>query len=294
MAKVKLIIDSDCNLEKGLAEQYGAIVVPSTIIVDGQEYKDGFTITPRDIYRLSSVKGKPLPKTSAINEADFYESFRKALAEYDGAVFITISAALSASYRNAMMAIQALNVQDRIVAIDTKSLSCGIAIVAERAAADIAKGFPLMAMKKDLDDVAARTTVEFVIDTLDNLYKGGRCSGLSYIFGKALHIHPVIGMDPVGHLFPLHKVRGKDIGNGVEQIFQDFKKDWDEDNVDKTLPVYCTHAAADPWERLATAKVKALVGNQMVVRNSEASSVIAVHCGPGTFGIGWTRKKPNA
>ncbi len=291
MPKTKLIIDSNCNLEDGLTEKLGAEVVPFNALVNGKEYKDGIDIDAEAVYKISATKGAPLPKTAAINTEDLEEAFKTALAGHDRAVFITISSALSSSYGNALSAIKSLGVADRVVAIDSRSLSCGIAILAERAHEDIAKGLDLAAIKADLDDVASRTTVEFVIDKMDNLYKGGRCTGLTFILGKAFHIHPIIGMTPDGKLLPIHIARGKDIGKGVETIVADLKADLDRDNVDCALPVYCTDAKAQDWNDKARDQVHALVKTRATIRQSRASTVIAIHCGPGTFGIGWTRKK---
>jgi len=288
MKDILLVTDSNCNLEDGLIEKWGSAHLPSLVTYNGVTYKDGVDISAEKIYEICATS-KVLPKTAAVNASQFQEYFEELLKDHEQLVFITIASALSSGNANAHLAVENMNAKDRILVLDSENLSCGISVIAERVYQDIQKGMSLEEIEKDIDTFKKLVNVEFVIDTLDNLYKGGRCSGLAFLFGNAFHIHPIIGLKD-GKMNPIHKIRDKHTKKGMEQIIADFKVDLDKDNVDFSLPVYVTDARDPEMREFTYQELKKICPSDAVIRVSDASSVIAVHCGARTTGIGWAKK----
>lgn len=293
MAAIKLFVDSVANMEDGLAARLGIATIPYNIVIDGVNRKDGVDVTARDVYAASLDKTRALPKTSGIAAGDLIAPFGKVLAAGGQVVYMTISSYLSASYGNALAAVRELQGTGRILVVDTHTISMGMGLMAERCQADIEAGLDLKAIAADMEDLKKRLAVEFCIEKLDNLYRGGRCSGLSYFFGKKLHIHPIVGMVE-GKLIPLSKTRGKDIRLGLERLLADLREDLATDNLDRSFPVYVVDADAPLWSKALETKARDLLQGLAAVRFCEASSVVAVHAGPGTVGLGWVRKKAPA
>lgn len=289
MEKTKILIDSNCNMDAARLKALNIAVIPSIVVTPERAYKDGEEITANDIYRMCLDKSKPLPKTSAINESALADFFKAQLATAEKAVFITISSEISSIYANALRAREAIGAQDRLAIVDSRQLSCGIALVVERCQKDIEADMGLRDIETDLKAFGETVKVEFVVDTLENLYRGGRCSGLAFFFGKALHIHPIIGLSH-GKMAPIRKVRGKDIVPGLDLILKDLQADLDQGNLDASYPVYTIDGDAKALQETYAAKLGAILGNKDIVLSSDASSVIAVHCGSGTLGIGWATK----
>lgn len=291
MSKIKLIIDSNCNLSDGLLEKWNLGFVPSLVTYDNKVFRDGIDIHANDIYKICD-SSSVLPKTVALNIAQFQEYFQEFLKTNEKLIFISISSFLSGGNSNAHMAVKNLNAEDRILILDSENLACGIGILVERIVQDIEKGFDFKQIQADIDELKKRVNVEFVIDKLDNLYKGGRCSGLSFLVGKTLHIHPIIGLKD-GKMNPIHKVRGVGTKKGAEVILTDLEEDIKKDNVDFSLPIYVTNADDVECHQMVLDKLKELVQDKTIVRDSNATSVIAVHCGKNTIGVGWVRKVNN-
>lgn len=288
MKKIKLIIDSNCNLPKEVLENEDIGFIAALVVHDNKVYRDTIDISSDDIYEMCD-KSNELPKTTALNTYQFEEYFKEYLKEAEKLVFISISSALSCANANAHMAVENLNAQDRILILDSENLSCGIAILAERILQDIKNDYTFEQIQEDIDKLKKHVIVEFVIDRLDNLYKGGRCSSLSYFFGKALHIHPIIGLKD-GKMDPVHKIRSKDTLQGINKIIDDFKIDVDNGNVDFSLPVYITDGKDDEGSAYTLNELKKFCPKDTILRISHASSVIAVHCGKKTLGMGWAKK----
>lgn len=289
MKKVRLIIDSNCNLSKDVFDSEDIGFIPSLVVHDNKVFRDTVDITSEDIYEMCD-KSSELPKTTALNTYKFEEYFKEFLKDSEKIIFISISLGLSCANANAHMAVENLNAQDRILILDSENLSCGIAILAERILKDIKEEMTFEQIKEDIDKIKKHVIVEFVIDRLDNLYKGGRCSSLSYFFGKKLHIHPIIGLKD-GKMDAIHKIRSKDTLQGINKIIEDFKTDVDNDNVDFSSPVYITDAKDEEGSEYTLKELQKFCPKNAVLRISRASSVIAVHCGKKTLGIGWIKKQ---
>lgn len=179
----KVIIASDSTTDLGpeLIKRYDVKILPLKVNLGGKVYSDGVDIYPDDIYAHYEKTGE-LPKTSAPNIADFQAFFKEHTAGGDALVFFTISSEMSSTYANAKIAAEDF---EDIYVVDTRNLSTGGGLLVVSACEMAAQGKSAEEIANACTELAGRVDASFVIDKLEFLYKGGRCSALE-AFGANL------------------------------------------------------------------------------------------------------------
>ena len=187
---VRIVTDSSCDLRGDEVAELGIEVVPLSIRFGDDEYVDREELTVARFYELLA-ESDDLPETAAPAPGRFDAAFRKLLDEgATGIVCINISAALSATMQSAQTAADGIDADIRVV--DSKSITAGlgsIVIAAARMGHDGATTDEIVAA---VDDLSRRTQVYGVLDTLDNLKKGGRVGNARALLGTMLSIKPII------------------------------------------------------------------------------------------------------
>ena len=273
--KIALSAESTLDLSKELLQKYDINVFPFTVLLGENEYKDG-EITGPDIFDYVD-KNKILPRTCAINEYQYRDYFRSFLENgYDAVIHISLSSGISSSYDNAEKASHKF---DNVYVIDSASLSTGIALEVIYARKLIDKGLDA---KEVVEKVKARipyVQASFVIQTLDYLYKGGRCSGLARLGAAILRIKPQIIVSE-GKMAPAKKYFGR-----KSQVIESYCKDTLEQFANPDLSIaFVTHTYATP-EMVAVA-IEALKNRGFkTIYETHAGATITSHCGPQTLGI---------
>ena len=273
--KIALSAESTLDLSKELLQKYDINVFPFTVLLGENEYKDG-EITGPDIFDYVD-KNKVLPRTCAINEYQYRDYFRSFLENgYDAVIHISLSSGISSSYDNAEKASHKF---DNVYVIDSASLSTGIALEVIYARKLIDKGLDA---KEVVEKVKARipyVQASFVIQTLDYLYKGGRCSGLARLGAAILRIKPQIIVSE-GKMAPAKKYFGR-----KSQVIESYCKDTLEQFANPDLSIaFVTHTYATP-EMVAVA-IEALKNRGFkTIYETHAGATITSHCGPQTLGI---------
>lgn len=273
--KIALSAESTLDLSKELLQKYDINVLPFTVLLGENEYKDG-EITGPDIFDYVD-KNKILPRTCAINEYQYRDYFRSFLENgYDAVIHISLSSGISSSYDNAEKASHKF---DNVYVIDSASLSTGIALEVIYARKLIDKGLDA---KEVVEKVKARipyVQASFVIQTLDYLYKGGRCSGLARLGAAILRIKPQIIVSE-GKMAPAKKYFGR-----KSQVIESYCKDTLEQFANPDLSIaFVTHTYATP-EMVAVA-IEALKNRGFkTIYETHAGATITSHCGPQTLGI---------
>jgi len=280
MSKVIFSIDSACDIPQSLIDTHGLYVINFPISMGDKTYTDRVDITPQMIYDFANST-KKAPKTSAVNAQEFAEHF-SAIREKEGnypIIHISIGTEFSLTYKNALDA--AVDMKD-IYIIDSASLSSGIALLVLYAA-DLAKEGKSAEEIKDLcQKKASKIQASFVLETLDFLYKGGRCSALKLLGANLLKIRPTIGVVE-GKMKPVYK---KDKGKMTEAVKKYIHRLKDEygDKIDLTR-AFVTHTVSDPgFEDEALALTKEIFGFKEVYRQT-AGCTITTHCGKNTLGV---------
>jgi len=270
---VSICTDSCADLSAELLRERNIKVIPLQVLVDGKNIKDG-ELTLEELF-ASVVRTGQLPKTSAPSIADFVEFF----SGRDEIVFIGISEKLSGTQQSAILAVQELK-NRKIFVVDSKNLSTGIGLLALSAADLRDKGLDAEKIAEELKGMTDRVRTSFVIDTMEYLYKGGRCSGLQALAGSLLQIRPVITVLQDGTLGVKHKIRGTR-AKALNTLLDDFKADLP--NVDMQR-VFVTHTNCLEDAMFLVEELKKLAPPAQVLITT-AGTTIASHCGPKTIGI---------
>ncbi|NLL91926.1 MAG: DegV family protein [Ruminococcaceae bacterium] len=277
---VKITADSTCDLSAEIVENYDITITPLTIMVGDKAYIDGVDITPDDIFRYVDEEGKTC-KTAAINAFDYEQVFGKYSAEYEGVVHINISSDFSSCHQNALQAAQSF---DNVYVIDSKNLSTGSGHLVYAAALMAKEGHSAEEICAAVEKMIPFVDASFVIDTLDYLYKGGRCSGLELLGAKVLKIKPSIEVVK-GSMKVGKKYRG-----GLEQCILRYLNDKMSDigSIDKKR-IFLTHCRCpqEIVEKVESSLKKDFGFDDVII--TEAGCTISSHCGPGTLGVLYIR-----
>ena len=281
MKKIKITCDSTCDLTKELYERYNVSVIALGVNMGEDSRLDGVNVTPDDLYDYVAKTGK-LPSTNAISIGSYEDFFRPFVDDGYEVVHINLSSDLSASHQNAKLAAEELG---NVYVVDSKSLSTGSGHLVILAAELMAADYTAAEIAKALDEMKGKLDVSFILQTLDYLHKGGRCSSLAMLGANMLKLRPEIVMSE-GKLGVGKKYRGS-----MEKSITDYVKGRLEGveniNLDR---IFVTHSGV-PEEILE--KVEALVKElhpfEEVIR-TRAGSTISCHCGPNCLGVLFMKK----
>lgn len=279
--RVKIISDSTCDLSQDLIQKYNIGIVPLIVTKDSQEYLDGITITPADIF-ANVASGGSLCSTAARGVAVYQEEFAKYAKEYDGIIHINIGSCFSSSYQNACIAAEDF---DNVRVIDSQNLSTGHGLVVLKACdlAETAKD--LDELKSQLDEFASRVEASFLLDRLDYMVKGGRCSGAAALGANLLNLKPCIEVKD-GKMVVVKKYRGH-----IEKCMAAYVKDRlaGRENLEEDR-IFITHTDVSKESLEAVHSGVRQYGNFKNIYETVAGCTISCHCGPGTMGILFVRK----
>lgn len=285
MAKIIISSDSTCDLSAELKERYGVKILPLGVTLGTNVYRDGFDITPDDIYAHYDKTGE-LPKTTAANVGECVDHFAELTKNGDAVIHFTISSKMSSTYNNACIAASEF---ENVYVVDTLNLSTGGGLLVV-AAAEMAKdGMEPAAIVEQLEKLKPCVDASFVIDNLEYLYKGGRCSALAMMGANLLKLKPCIevknGVMGVGK-----KYRGtfsKVVEEYVDERLQNV------DDIDSSR-VFVTHAGCDPELMEAVVNEVKDKGIFKEVFFTRAGCTVSSHCGANTMGVLFIRKSPIA
>ena len=278
MKPVILSADSTCDLGKELTEKYQVQLCPYHVELDGKSYRDGVDLEPDFIYQVYREK-KILPKTSAINISEYEEHFKRWTDQGCEVVHITLGHGLSSSYQNCCMAAADL---PGVYVIDSCNLSTGTGLLVLEAASRIAQGMEAKQVAEQVEALVKKVSASFVIDTLEFLYKGGRCSALQMLGANLLSLKPSIVVNTEdGSMSVGKKYRGT-LDKALLHYVSDQLKGRTDLNEER---VFITHSGISE-ERLDSVK-KAVeeLGAFKEILVTRAGCTISSHCGPNTLGV---------
>lgn len=280
MAKnIVLCADSTCDLSEEIIKKYDVKIFPLHVLVDGVPHSDGVDITPDQIYATYEEKGV-LPKTAAVNVSEYEEFCKPYIDAGNDVIYISLGSALSSSHNNCRLASMDI---DGLYPVDSRNLSTGSGLLVMEAGDRIAKGMAAEDIVAELNEIASKISASFVIDTLEFLHKGGRCSALAMFGANVLKLKPSIKVNAAenGKMGVDKKYRGS-----LEKALSDYVADQLKGRTDiDTRRVFITHSGISE-ERIAL--VKQLVeeyANFEEIYITRAGCTVSSHCGPNTLGV---------
>ncbi len=279
---IKIISDSTADLPKELIEKYDIEVLPLLVTLGENSYKDGIEICAQDIFKYYE-DNKILPKTSAVSVAEYTDAFSHWVGKGYDVIHFCISSSMSACYQNACIAAVELG---HVWSIDSANLSSGIGLQVLLAAELAAKGESAEVIAREVNEAKSRVDASFILNQLEFLHKGGRCSGVAALGANLLKLKPCIEVVE-GKMKVGKKYRG-----AYEKCALEYVRDRLEgnDNID-TRRIFLTWTGLD--EKLIKEihkEIKKYHKFEEIIVN-EAGSTITGHCGPGTFGVLYYRKE---
>lgn len=282
--KEKILIASDSTTDLGpeIIEKYGIKILPLTVNMGGKEYSDGVDIDPDMIYDHYERTGE-LPKTAAVNLSQFEDFFEEYTNEGYTVIVFTISSKMSSTYHNACMAAE--DYDGKVHVVDTKNLSTGGGLMALSAAILAEEGKSAREIVEYCNSIAGKIDASFVIDNLEFLYKGGRCSALAALGANLLKLKPCIIVRD-GKMTVGKKYRGS-FGSVLKTYVADQLGDCSDIELDH---IFVTHAGCDDEINQAVIDEVKAIAPFKNVHFTRAGCTISSHCGRNCLGVLFIRK----
>ena len=278
--KIKILSDSTCDLSPALLAENEVTLVPLTVVKGDEQFKDGVTITAADIFAHVAAGGD-LCSTAANSIGEYADIFEQ-YTDYDGVIQITIGSGFSSCYQNATLAAEDY---PNVRVVDSQNLSTGQGLVVLKACELAKTAADLDALADEIRAYTEKVEASFLVDKLDYLAKGGRCSAVAALGANLLNLKPCIEVKD-GKMGVVKKYRGK-----YEKCLASYVKErlaGREDIDRKTLFVTKTEVSDACYEAVMAAVAEN--GNFENTYETTAGCTVSCHCGPGTLGVLFVRK----
>ena len=272
--RIAISAESTIDMPKEMLKEYDIHTLPFTILLGNKAKLDG-NIEPKEIFEYVLIN-KVLPKTSAVNEYQYEEHFKKILKKYDAIIHFSLSSEMSSAYFNACKVADNMN---NVYVVDTRSLSTGIALQAIYASKLVKEGLKPNEIVEKVKERIPYTQASFVLSRLDYLYKGGRCNAMQLLGSNLLKIHPQIIVSE-GKMDAHKKFRGN-MSNVVFKYVEATLEEFNNPDLEEVFITYTT----------ANLDVISEIKNILVARGfknihiTTAGATISSHCGEHCLGI---------
>ena len=284
--KIALSTESSSDLPKNLRDEYDVHVIPFTVVKGETMVKDGEEPL-ENLYAFVQEK-KTLPRTTAVNIEEFKEHFSNLLKEYDAIIHVSMSHACSSAYENAVAASKEF--EGKVFVVDSLVFHTGQSLLVLYAASLINEGLSPEEIAESLKERANYISTTATLETVNYLYKGGRCNAIAMIGANILGLRPMV-----------------ELRNGEIKLAKKFigtRKMWtnayinfvlskiEKNGADKTVAFVSSTTDMPEATEIAVNKLKA-AGFENVF-TSKAGATIGTHTGPGTFSIEYFADGPHS
>lgn len=277
--KIILSADSTCDLGDELKARYDVHYYPFHVILEGKDYQDNVDITVKEIFEAYYAR-KALPCTAAINMEEYVEYFKPWVDEGYDVIHFNLGGAISSAHKNCVLAAKELG--GHVFPIDSFSLSTGISLQVIEAAERIKAGMPAPQIAEEVSALRPKVHVSFILDTLDFMRAGGRCSTVAAVGANLLSLKPCIEVDNSdGSMHVGKKYRGS-----LEKVLVQYVKEklGQYPNIKKDR-IFITYSSIAPELEALVRKTIRETMDFREIHSTSASCTISCHCGPNTLGI---------
>jgi len=275
--------DSTSDLSPALLERYNIKTIPLGVTLGDKTYFDGVDITPDEIYEYHKKTGE-LPKTTAANVGDCIDYFKPFADEGKAIIHFSLSSEMSSTHNNTLLAASEF---ENVFVIDSRNLSTGSGLLVIAAAEMAASGMEAKEIVEKINALIPCVDASFVIDSLEYLHKGGRCSAVAMLGANLLKLKPCIEVKN-GKMDVGKKYRGK-----YSEVLKQYVAERIGDASDIDLErVFVTHAGCDPEIVNAVVEQVKNAAPFKEVFLTRAGCTISSHCGANTLGVLFIRKSP--
>ncbi len=273
--KIAITTESAADLSKKLQKQFDIHVMPMTVIIGEEEFKDGVDLTTRELFEKSRLYSS-IPKTSGISPHEYKLVFKTLTEKGFDVVHVALGSRISSCFQNALFASGGL---DNVFVVDSETLSAGTAMLALFASRLRESGEAAREIAKKLESKRKKISTSFILEDTAFLLRGGRCKAGEKLFADLLSLKPTIDIID-GELVPGKKFRGKGLDAMKKYIAQKLSEKAEKD--DLCLLNYTALSKDEVNELSAFAKAEG--GFELVIAQ-EAGCCIASHCGERCMGV---------
>ncbi|MGD7045362.1 DegV family protein [Jeotgalibacillus proteolyticus] len=275
MNKVKIVTDSTVDLKEEIVKKYNITIVPLTLSIDGRSYVDRVEITPQEFLSKMRVS-KELPKSSQPSAGAFKEMYDELGSDGSSIISIHMTGNMSGTVRSALTA-KDLTEAD-VSVVDSRFISKALSFQVVEAAKMAQEGASKSEIMDRVSQIRDSTHLFVVVDTLENLVKGGRIGKGRAMIGSLLNIKPIASLAN-GEYTPVSKARSH--SQVVKYLANEFKKDVEG----KTIKaVGIVHANGLMLAQSLKEKIAAECGFEDV-SIEETTPIISTHTGEGAIGF---------
>ncbi len=283
---LKIITDSGCDLSRDIIDDLDIVMLPLNVLEGDSEYRDKETITPTELYK--GMREGKFYQTSQTLPNLIIERVTRELDKGNDIIYICFSSGLSGQYQTSVMLFEDIKekYKDRkIDLVDSKSACCGMGMMVKKAGEMVKEGKSREEILAMLEDYIENINHIIIVDKMDYLYKGGRISRVQALTGGLLNIKPIVGMDGLGKLEFIDKIRGrKRLLKRVEELINE-KNIGDIKNQEIGLVYGDNEEMAQEFKQFLIDKFNP---RNIIVENVGAS--VSAHTGPDIIGITFLNK----
>ena len=280
VGRIHVVTDSGSDLPREVRERLNIHVVPLTVQFGDEIFKDGEEITTGEFYaRLRA--DQVIPSTCQPSPADFVQLYEDIAQPGDTIISVHLSSKMSGTYQSAVLASSMIDPAITVKAVDSKTASMGIGLVAVTAAKAVEAGKTVDEVLSDVQHIIDHSQVYFVVDTLEFLKKNGRIGLASALVGTLLNIKPILTLVD-GQVAPFEKIRGK--SKALKRI-RELAYEFQREHAEQQLGMGLSHA--DSFEEVSSlakelTNILQLHGDVLI---GDIGPTIGVHTGPGTIAV---------
>ena len=281
MSKIVIVTDSTADISREVADRLGIVVVPLTVHFEDKSYLDRIDISNQEFYEYLKTC-KTLPTTSQISPGVFLETYQKLVEEgFEEIISVHLAKTLSGTVDSARIASQMIADKVKVTVVDSLTATMGLGNFVHYLAKLINEKAPMAKIQQAIVEIPKKTSLYFLLDSLDNLEKGGRIGKASYLVGSILNIKPILRLEE-GVIEGYDKVRGSKENKALIRL-----ADIVAQKIDPSKKLYASFGYND--RRESSEQLKTLL-QERGIETDEASwqeigSVVSCHIGLGAVGI---------
>jgi len=285
---VKILTDSAADLPQSILDKYEIDVVPLQVINNDEQYEDGVTIHPKDLFQ--NMREGKVYKTSQPLLTRFKERFTEYANQNISCIYVAFSSGLSGTYQSSVM------IKNDVVEefphfdceiVDTKCASVGFGLVVVKAAQLAKDGKNKEEILSSIEFYSKHMEHIFTVDNLEYLFRGGRVSRTAAIIGGLLNIKPILDVED-GKLTPIEKVRGrKKVFNRMIELMKERGA-----NLQGQTVGIC-HGDDEKGAEMLRNMIQEKFGTEQFLINI-IGAVIGAHAGPGTLSVFFLNEQPES
>lgn len=289
--EIKIITDSSCELPKDILIKNDIEMIPIPIMLpeEDKDYLDGVDITSKQMFE-GMISGK-VYTTSQVKLSSYLETFEKYYKNKEKALYLSLSSGLSSTYDTSQTAIKTLDEQygeNYVTTYDTKSASFGMGLLVYKIAQASKKGYDTNQLISIADKIRSSLVHLFSVTNLEYLYRGGRISKTSEVFGKILNVKPILIIDDDGKLKIIDKVKGN---KKIIKYFVNYMQNSQKESDSKISQAWISHGMDEKiFSMMASALMDNLDFKEEDIISTITGSTIGAHTGPGSIYLFYLKK----